>query len=236
MNLDSITAAEAAIKAQKNSWGTWRRIEKDMKERRSELKKADLKTQQSRLRTAKEEVDAADLVDARNIRLIEARILAIKNREKEKRERAERKRQEKIWKQHQEERQNREREAAEALRKQQAELRVTERKRQEEEARRWQDMINRASHLYPNEEDTYQAHTSICRHDGWWPKVQGRTDCPRCFESWTYLLQCPSCETRACPRCQRAMRPRIPRGTARTDRKDVPRARASSPNSYSDYD
>ncbi|KLJ07618.1 hypothetical protein EMPG_10010 [Blastomyces silverae] len=160
-NLESIVAAEAAEEAQKNSWATWllspiykkakdseeekarkdrgrqeRRIEKDMKDRRLELMKGDLKKEESFLRKAKEEVDAADLVDTRKIQVIQDRILARKTWERQERERVERERIAKIWKQQQEQQQKREWEAAEALRKQQAE-----------------------------ERRTRQASTSTCRHD-----------------------------------------------------------------------
>ncbi|GAB7357156.1 hypothetical protein MBLNU459_g8149t1 [Dothideomycetes sp. NU459] len=92
-NLESIAAAEAAVEAQKNSWGTWllspiykkaedeeeekarkdrerqeRRIEKDMKERRLELKKAGLAHEENLLKKAKEELDGADWVDDERIR------------------------------------------------------------------------------------------------------------------------------------------------------------------------
>ncbi|OJD13594.1 hypothetical protein AJ78_05963 [Emergomyces pasteurianus Ep9510] len=100
-NLYSILAVEAAAEeARKNSWGTWlssiyrkakvseeekarkdrerqeRRIEKDMKERRRELKKDNLVREESLLIKAQEEVDAADLVENRKIRVIQHRILA----------------------------------------------------------------------------------------------------------------------------------------------------------------
>ncbi|KAF7507079.1 hypothetical protein GJ744_010892 [Endocarpon pusillum] len=270
-NLDSIVAAEAAEEAQRNSWGTWllspiykkaedseeekarkdrerqeRRIEKDMKERRLGLKKADLMKEESLLRKAKEEVDAADLVDNGKIRMIQARIWARETWERQERERVERERIAKIRKQKQEQREKREREPAEALRKQQAEERAADQKRQEEQARKWQKIIDdetkkrreQYAHLnlpecfFTADGSTRQASTSTCRHDGWWPKVQGRTACPECYEIWTYLLQCPGCNMKACPRCQGAIRPRIPRNAARTNRRAPPRVRTSSPDFF----
>ena len=243
-NLDSIAAAEAAVEAQKNSWTTWllspmtkkaedteetarkdrrrqeRRIEKDMKERRLVLKEADLQREENRSRKAKEEVDAADLDDDGKIRVIEARISTRETRERLEREKAERERMTKLWKQEREQR-----EAAEALRKQQAEERAAEQKRQEE-TRKWHKIINdrtrtyreQYAHLNRPEGGTRQAYTSTCRHDGWWPKVQGRTACPECHDVWTYLLQCPYCQMKACSRCQSAIRRRMPRNAARTNR------------------
>ncbi|RFU31682.1 hypothetical protein B7463_g4645, partial [Scytalidium lignicola] len=239
-NLESIVAADAAKDAQKNSWGTWllspiykrvedteeekerkdrkrqeRRIEKDMKERRLGLKKADLKKEESLLRKAKEEVDAANLVDDRKIRAIQDGIWARETRERREREKVERENIARIYKQQQEQREKQQREAAEALRKQQVKEQAAEQKRQEKQARKG---------------STRKPSTSTCSHDGWWPKVQGRTACPECSESWTYLLQCPGCKMKACPRCQGMIRRRIPRNAART--------RVKTPTSdpfYNDY-
>ena len=97
--LNIIIDAEAAIEAQKNSWKAWlmspilkkaedteeekarkdrwrqeSRIEKDMKERRLALTKADLKREQDLLGKAKEEIDAADLADERKIQMLQAKI------------------------------------------------------------------------------------------------------------------------------------------------------------------
>lgn len=138
---------------------------------------------------------------------------------------------------------NREREASEALKKQQAENRAAEQKRQEEETRKWQKDNNNETrksweqHTHPNlpEGSTRQAYTSTCRHDGWWSKVQGRTACPECDEIWTYLLQCPGCKLKACPRCQAAIRPRILRNAARTNRRAPSQVRTPSPDFNYDY-
>jgi hypothetical protein len=244
-NLDSILAAEAATEAQKNSWGAWllspiykkaeesedekarkdrgkqeRRIEKDMKERRLESKKADLKKEEALLQKAKEEVDAADLSDDGKIRVIQARIRAKEIWERQEKERLERERRAKVAKQQQEQREEWEREAVEALRKQQAETRAE----QKQYAR-----------FNVPKGSTHQAHTSSCRHDGWWPKVQGRTACPQCHEIWTYLLQCPNCEMKACPKCQSVIRPRRTRNEARTFQPGPSRVRTPSPELYHDY-
>ncbi|KAL8861140.1 MAG: hypothetical protein Q9178_002356 [Gyalolechia marmorata] len=266
-NIDSIFDAEAAVEAQKNSWTTWllspiykeveeseeekarkdrerqeRRIEKDMKERRLLLRKADLNIEEDRSRKAKEEIDAADLGDERKIRVIQTRIRAREIQERQEREKAEREKEAKIWKQQQEQREQREkreREAAEALRRQQAEKRAAEEKRQKEETRKWEKIINDKTRRYkeqytsPNlpEGSTRQAYVSTCRHDGWWSKVQGLTACPKCDEVWTYLLQCPGCIMKACPRCQAAIRPRTwtSRYAPRTKRSAPSHVRTPSP-------
>ena len=97
--LDMILAAEAAAKAQENSWSTWllspiykkaedsdeekarkdrvrqeRRIEKDMKEWRLDANKARLKTTETSMRTLKAEIDAADSRDEAMIQSIQHRI------------------------------------------------------------------------------------------------------------------------------------------------------------------
>ncbi|PQE06064.1 hypothetical protein CJF30_00005023 [Rutstroemia sp. NJR-2017a BBW] len=382
--------AEMEEAQRKNNWGTWllspifkdlvdseeekarkdrvrqeRRLEKDMKERRLGWKKADLKKEEALLQTAKEEVDAADLVDSRKIRMFEGRIRArevLRAREKEERERAERERTAREWRQRQEQEQRekwareaaealrrkqeaekraaeqkrageaaealrkkqeaekraaeqkrvreavealrkkqeaekraaeqkwekrvreaaeaprknqaeekraaeqkrareaaevlrkkqevekraaeqkrageaaealrkkqeakeqtaeqkwekRVREAVEASRKKQAEERAAEQKRQEEQAKLQKIIDDEAKkhrlqcgcHMSPeycftSEGSSGQAFTSTCLHGGWWPKVQGRMACPKCSESWTYMLQCPGCKMKACPRCQK---------------------------------
>ena len=294
--LNSIVTAAAATEAQNNSWGTWllspiykkkedseeekeckdrkrqeRRIEKDMKERRLDLKKEDLKKEESLLRKAKEEVEAADLVDNRKMQVIQNRIRARETRERQEKEAAERVRAAKILKQQQEQREKLEREAAEALRKQQAEERermakiwkeqqeqwlkwareaeeasmkqeteerAAAQKRYEAQNRKRQNIIDnetkrrreQAAHANVREGHTSQTYTSTCRHDGWWPKVQGRTECPKCYESWTYMLKCPGCEIQACPKCQAAIRPRMPRNPARVNRRAPPKVRTPSPD------
>lgn len=61
-------------KARKDRERQERRIEKDMKERRLVLKKADLKREENLSRKAKEKIDAADLSDDGKIRVTQARI------------------------------------------------------------------------------------------------------------------------------------------------------------------
>ncbi|ORX98815.1 DnaJ domain-domain-containing protein [Clohesyomyces aquaticus] len=268
--LDDITEAEAVEEARKNTWGAWlpsiiykrvedteeekerkdrakqeRRLEKDMKERRLAVEQANLKNQELLLKQAKDEVDAADLLDNMRILVIRQRIWAREEKERNEREKKERERLEKIWKKAQEEQERREQEEREAwLREaekrreeearaagqrrkqaQEAEKRrneertaeqkrvealaadkrrkaakaakATEQRRNEEQARRRQ---------YPFEDEISP---STCIHNGWWPKVEGRTACPECSEVWNYLLECPTCALMACPRCQAGLRPRV---------------------------
>lgn len=87
-NLTSIAAAEAAEDVQENSWGTWllspfykraeeseedkarkdrgrqeRQIEEDMKERQLDMKTTNLKKEEDLLKRAKDQVEAANLLD-----------------------------------------------------------------------------------------------------------------------------------------------------------------------------
>jgi DNA repair exonuclease SbcCD ATPase subunit len=253
-NLDSIAAAEAAAEAQRNSWGAWllspiykraeiseeersqkdrerqeRRIQKDMKDRWLIEKNADLRTQNNLLEKAKKEVEAADLADDEMIRVLQGIIRTREIRERQEKDRVERERVAKIRKQQQEQRERETREAAEALRKQQAEAQ----KLQEERIRRWSEQF---AQTRSHGASTRQTHTSTCRHDGWWPKVQGRTACPECHDVWTYLLQCPGCDMKACPRCQSRLRPtRTARNATRSGRRDYPKVRTPSPDYYEDY-
>ena len=52
-----------------------------------------------------------------------------------------------------------------------------------------------------------RATQSTCRHDGWWPKVEGRQLCGKCntFQN-RFLLQCPGCKMVACASCQKSLR------------------------------
>jgi curved DNA-binding protein CbpA len=221
--LDSITAAEAAAEAQKNSWTTWflspiykkvedsdevkeqkdrarqeRRIERDMKERRLNVKIADLKSTEERLDTQKTIFEVANMKDEEMIAQLRTKIWQREYRERREKEEAERIRRAHEMKQQREQWEKREREAAEARRQQQAAERAAQQKRHEEETLRRQKIIDeelrRQREAYATFESAYrtvpqtQTRTTACRHDGWWPKVQGRTECPKCLESWTYLL------------------------------------------------
>ena len=246
-------------KARKDRARQERRIEKDLKERRLDLKKAELKKEEGLLATAKKEVDTANLIDDGKIQVLQNRIWAREAKEREERARVERERLAKIWQEQQEQqeklererlarfqkqqqeqreqREKREREAAEALRKRQAE----QRKRDEEEAKKRQKSMDdtfknphkQKPHVKPPKPST---HTSTwCRHEGWWPKVQGRKPCPECGDIWTYLLQCPGCNMEACPKCQSTIRPPLRRGAARTVLRERPRVRTPSPDYYDSY-
>ena len=52
-----------------------------------------------------------------------------------------------------------------------------------------------------------RATKSTCRHDGWWPKVEGKQLCGECdaFQN-RFVLQCPGCKMLACASCQKSIR------------------------------
>ena len=265
-NLASIAAADAAVEARKNSWGTWllsplykqvvesedekarkdrerqeRRIEQDLKERRLGWQQTELQEKESLFKQAKKDIDAADLCDDQTIRDIEARARDREARERLEREMVEKERLARIRKQQQEQREKQAQEAREALRKQRAEARAAELAQQDENRRRQKVFVDEMkrrprNNMYSSFDygSTSQAYASACSHDGWWDKVHGRTACPECYDVWNYLLQCPSCTTKACPKCQSELRPRFSRNTARTSRREPPRPR--SPGSRYYYD
>jgi hypothetical protein len=234
-----------------------RRIEKDMKERRLQATVAALNKKGGLLNKAKVEIDAADSDDNRKISIIQNRINARAARERyekeweerqkeeaerQKREQVERERQAKLRQQQQEQQRQRDRDAAEAARIR-AEAQATEQVRQEEASARWRkaldDEVRQLRERYAQSDHTYSNHhqdyTSGCLHGGWWPKVQGRAACPECSEVWTYLLECPSCPKKACPRCQAAIRSNRSRTEAKIRRAKHKRA-ASPVLGYDWYD
>lgn len=254
--LVSIEAAEAAVEAQKNSWSTWllspiyrkaeesdevkaqknrarqeRRIERDMKERRVEGKRAELKATKTAMEKTKIEIEAANMRDDKKIQELQTVIWRKEAWLRQEKERAQREQRAREMRQQQEGQQKRDREAAEARRRHQAaELRAKQH-REEEEARQWQKIVDEftkrqeelqrpqrySAFTGPPKGDCRRYDSADCRHDGWWPKVQGRAACPKCHDNWTYLLQCPGCAMKACPKCQAAVRPRRQRNTARMD-------------------
>ncbi|KAK3635615.1 hypothetical protein LTR56_014655 [Elasticomyces elasticus] len=290
-NLNSISAAEAAVEARKNSWGTWlvsplfkkgeeseeekarkgvkiqeRKMEKDMKERRIESRKADLRRGKALYDAAKAEIDAADRCEDAKIQAIQAKGRAREDRERaakarseaewlakickqqreqqEERERVERERLTRIWRQQEEQRMEQQRAdqaAAERYAAQCAQQEEDRRRRQKiinDEAQRRRDFDSRyggtQSNIYNTHgfaEHSYSSSRKIdrsdCLHDVWWDKAQGRMQCPECSDVWMYMLECPKCSMKACPKCQSSIRGRIPRGSARL--------RSPSPVYHYDY-
>jgi len=229
-NLDSIRAAEASEEASKNSWGTWllspfykrpqeseenkaqkdiarqeRRVEKDIKERKLYLRRAALKDTENRLKSSETEFVTANLRDDEKIRLLQTAIYVRERQERQKQEydRQARERSERYMRAEQMRQEQQQREAAaqeafeEIIRAAAQQRRANEAKQQRAHHSNYTPFPHASSSSY-----------LTCTHAGWWPKVEGRAACPKCAESWTYLLQCPGCAMQACPRCQAAVRPR----------------------------
>lgn len=240
------------VKAQKDRARQERRIEKDMKERRLEAKRAELKMTKMTMERLKTDIDAADLRDNVKMQELQNTIWRKENLQRQEKERVEREYRAQEMRRQQEQWEKKEREAAEARERQRAAARRAEQQRAEEEAQQWrkafEETLKRQEELskqqerststrYFGEEDAHWNDSETCAHEGWWPKVQGRTACPECYDTWTYLLQCPGCAMKACPKCQAAVRPKRQRNAARTHRRARSRMREPSPTFYyDDYD
>ncbi|KAK5687964.1 hypothetical protein LTR17_026612 [Elasticomyces elasticus] len=157
------------------------------------------------------------------------------------RQRVERERLEKALRRDEVQRQERQRTeeaAAELSRQRDAEKRAAEQRGQAEESRRRQKMLDdearrrrRFDTQYKSpSSSTRQVYSSTCLQGGWWDKAQGRKACPECHEVWPYLLECPGCAVKACPKCQKDMRPRMPHGQANTTRKESSKMTTPSPD------
>lgn len=230
-NLDSIARAEAAVEARKKSWATWflsplykqleesedekvrkdfqkqeRKIEQGLKERRLSSQQAQLKEIKERLKQAGTEKDAADARDDERIQEVETRI---KTREAAKRLAKQRLVGERLAKIRKQQQEQWEREVQEAVKK-----------REEENERSRAAMLaemKRRAEVARQQEEERERRRRACSHGGWWDKVIGRTHCPECHDVWNYLLQCPSCDTKACPKCQRGLRPGFPQNPDKRD-------------------
>lgn len=161
--------------------------------------------------------------------MLQDRLWARETRERQASERTEREELARFCRQQQEQLEKQAKEATEALRNQQ----VEKQKCQEEWEREWQNGVNDESRTQQQhtrfnvlDGNHNQTHSLACRHDCWWPEVKSHTFCPVCHEAWAYLLQCPSCEMKACPRCQSTIRPR---------KRVINRLKTSSPDYYADY-
>ncbi|KAI0191636.1 DnaJ domain-containing protein [Astrocystis sublimbata] len=239
-NLESIAAAEKEEEAWDQSWSAWllspiynkaqtsedekaridrerqeRRIEKDMKERRLHAKISEFEKQKALLKDRQAEINKAGKVDDQHIKVLQDKILYRQALAREAKERAQREEAAKLRKREQEEREKRQREAAEeSARKWKQQQEEWERRNRElaEQVRIRQAAAGRRRVDAFDDDDSRGFSTvGLCVHDGWWAKVQGRTRCPLCSDVWSYLLECPGCDMRACPKCQAIIRPRYTR-------------------------
>ena len=156
--VDAAATAEAAAQAQDSTWSAWllhpitwpvevgeeetvhqerqkqeRKIEQDMKGRRLEYAKADLKSAEDALAQAKQERDAADIMDTYKIRAIEAKASARQTREAQQKHRSENDRVAREWQLKQQELRTQQlRDRVEEQRKQYAELQAAIQRREAE--------------------------------------------------------------------------------------------------------
>ena len=147
------------------------------------------------------------------------------------------KRQEQFWQKREEERRAREREEAERMAKWQAELaRVAKEAREAQEAQEarevqeeqeaWEAQAAREAQQREQRDrvakeaaqavrDRFQATKTRastfkqgeCRHNSFWPKIDGSHLCSRCFtETRRFAFQCPGCKIVACASCRQILR------------------------------
>lgn len=242
-----------------------RKIEMNLKERRIEAKSAELDKEKDLLRAAQRKVELEDQIDDGKLRMIEDKMKAKEQRQADERARIYRERMAEARKAEQKERDRKaaeelrkreeemmrykaERQAAlEKLRREEAEQRAAAQKRREEQERQWKNAFddrnewNNHYNLSGHDDDFFAARETLhepldCRHGGWWSKIQGRDNCPRCSESWTYLLQCPTrgCRMKACPKCQADIRPI--RGRPLSPKPFGYRGKSRNPEPYACYD
>lgn len=243
-------------KARKDIERQERRIQKDWKERRLGDHKSELLKKEDQMKEAKDKVNAENLHSDRSIEAIEARKRSREEQQRLQKEREEQQRlakirreqaeqQAKIWKEQQEaaaklwrQQQEQQEKAAQKARiffaKTQAEAQAAQAARQEVYERLHQNVRN-DQHSRFTSSSTGPSFSSACDHGGWWDKVHQRTPCPKCHDMWNYLLECPGCQTRACPKCQSDMRPRFPRHHGRTNQRATRTPRSPSPDRYN-YD
>ena len=62
---------------------------------------------------------------------------------------------------------------------------------------------------------------SNCRHDRFWPKVEGKQQCSNCsaFQNW-FAFQCPGCGMVACADCRQTLRGEVRKGHNKSRRLD----------------
>jgi len=113
---------------------------------------------------------------------------------------------------------------AQAARKAQ-ELQECERKAQLMRAARKADAARRTNRSKPatasnSSHRASASNGSTCRHDAFWPKLQGSHLCSNCHTIQTrFAFQCPGCKMIACASCLKSLRGERPRDDNKSGRR-----------------
>ena len=87
------------------------------------------------------------------------------------------------------------------------------RRREAEERVRAMRAAEEAVRKAKKTDESEAATRSTCRHDRFWPKVEGRHSCGRCHAVQSrFAFQCPGCKMVACASCRRGLRESSKRG------------------------
>jgi hypothetical protein len=192
---------------------------RNFKERDMRKKESELKDYEDLLRSKREEFDNANKKDDATRYLAEERMRAKrawaqqeKDRvEKERRSQEARRREAELAKAAKERQERQENAAAEQRKKRQSEEaeRMKQWKAEEAARKKREEEISRAYWEEVKKGPGARASTA-CHHPGWWHKVHkvdNPITCEKCHVSHHgFLLQCPSCNMKACCACQKKLR------------------------------
>jgi hypothetical protein len=235
---------------------------KDFKRRKLQAQQSELKDYEDLQRDKLREFEVANRKDDLSVSALQELIRALQVREQREKEKREREAQEKKWREWRAQQAREHARQEEARRKQEAKAREAQAKRdreREDEQRRQRIMAQLAREIeikqryeeaverealrarmateFAETRRTARADQSTkvmnCSHDGWWSKVTVHSACENCLISgFGYLLQCPTCQTKACASCQSMLRPPLKRGRRGRTQRQIPR----TPSPSSDYD
>ncbi|KAI0140422.1 DnaJ domain-containing protein [Xylariaceae sp. FL1272] len=192
-DLSSIIAADAAEQSWERSWGAWilspiyrkaeaTEDEKETKEKQRQERIIQRDMKERRLDSAREEcrkreiqLDSAGKEVETADMIDDAKIRSLQHqiRRRDDRERGAK--------------EKAKREEEQRIRKQQQE--------QREKRNRWA-RANMDGIIYTTPEGL------LCTHGDWWQEIRRRAPCSKCSDVWTYLLECPGCKMKACPKCK----------------------------------
>ena len=92
------------------------------------------------------------------------------------------------------------------------------RRREEEQAQALREAVREAEEAARRNRETWNnirskpPKKSICRHDRFWPKIEGSQPCSKCHETQRrFAFQCPGCRMIACANCRQSLRGEKPK-------------------------